>query len=115
MLVSTCLAFSDVSAELWQYKDTFMLALSAQEEEHVHLILSYAQVKALAKAFRLLHEKALLQPLLETKHGNIFGDMTVKVVLPQEQESNTKKEEESICPPPNLSARTEAEPLSETA
>lgn len=114
MFISTCLAFTEIDAELNQCNETFIIALKAQGDGDIHLTVSYSQAKLLAEGLTTLINQAPVNELVETKYGNILGGMRVKVSLANNI-INAEKGEEKLCQQPDLFAQMEAVSLSEIA
>jgi hypothetical protein len=114
MFITDCFAYTDITAELRQHKETFVLAVKSQNDIELHLTLNYLQTKVLAEGLLTMINQASLKEFLETKSSHILGDMKIKLDLLQSNEIN-KEEVEAISQQDVLSAQTDKTTLPQIA
>lgn len=113
MFVSNCFAFTDISVDLRQNRDTFVLALKDKTDHAIHLTLSYLQVRLLAEGMFTMLGKAQVKELMESEDGHLAGSMSVNIAL--QEAINNEKGENAICQQPNSSVQMETLSLSKIA
>ena len=79
MVISTCLAYSDIQVEISQLQETFMLAVRSEDNSYIQLTLNYTQAKLLAEGLSGFLCQAPVQPLLAIKGGTLLGDAKIQV------------------------------------
>lgn len=80
MIISTCLAYTDLNAEFRQQDETFVVALRSRDADGLLLTLSYPQVQSLAEGLLFTLGQADAETLLKSKHNYLFGDMTIQTI-----------------------------------
>ncbi len=101
-MTTECLAYTDITVEVSQQQDAFLLSLQADDTVSIRLILNYLQVKTLADALLALACRGKLQDFLDTKYDFLFGDIRVKLDIGEEEAGG---EGEKACRPNTSSAR----------
>lgn len=115
MLITDCFAYEDVTAELYQEKDTFAVALKTQNQIDISLTLNYMQVKILVDGLLAIVNQASVKDFLATKSDFIMGDMIIKMDVKGVNEVDNKEGVEDTCRQNILSVQTEEISLSKSA
>ncbi|MDU2064651.1 MAG: hypothetical protein E6713_07380 [Sporomusaceae bacterium] len=96
--VSACLAYDSLQADLKTYQGCFMITLHTEQEERLHVTLSYTQTKELADGLSQLLSTMVLQSVGDPDKASLFGDLVIQFL---------SEKEEELCQPINLSVRME--------
>lgn len=115
MFISECLAYEDITAELRQYKNNFMITLSGGNGIEISLTLNYLQMKVLSDGIRAMVTQSQLKEFQESDTSNILGDITVMLDIAQAEEVCNENGEGAICQPDILPALTDEASLSKIA
>ncbi|HWR08531.1 hypothetical protein [Sporomusa sp.] len=101
MFMIECIAHTDVSAELSQQQENFLVTLKTGRAVDICLILNYLQVKVLAKGLLALIAQAKLHELSNTDTNNQLGGMDVTFAINTPE--NYSKERGEVPYPPSFS------------
>lgn len=116
MIITHCYAYSDMIADLNQYSsDTFTIALKGQGEGSIHLTLSYSQAKSLSEGISTMLSHVRVKEITSSAHGQLAGDMSLNLKLPEDNTENDEEGGEPECQPPSLSVLMETVYLSKIA
>lgn len=117
MFILDCLAFTDITTELYRQKNTFVMVLKTKQHTAVSLTLSYTQAKVLADAMLAAVQQAPILEMTEPVSSCIMGDMTMELEPdPAKQDRNqNEKGESEPCRPNILPVPTETASLSRSA
>ncbi|WP_371371020.1 hypothetical protein [Sporomusa aerivorans] len=99
MVISTCLAYSDIQLELSQLQETFMLAIRSADNSYIQLTVNYTQAKLLAEGLTGFLCQAPVQPLL-AKGGALLGNAKLQIELHTIVHSELKREQLTACQNP---------------
>lgn len=113
MLINDCLAFTDITAELYQGKGTFILTIKTPDKHSFSLVFNYVQTKALSDGLMTIINRGSLKGLLESKFNDILGDVEVKMDVLQENDEREGARE--TCRQNTSFVLTEDAALSKTA
>lgn len=107
MLIMDSFAHTDITTEIYQYKESFVVKFKTEDFNDIRLTLNHTQIKVLADGLMAMANQAEIKELLENKSVRDLGNMKIKFGVLQGVEEQ--------CPQNISSAPTEAISLSEIA
>lgn len=120
MFITDCLAYTDISAELTQQDDSFIVTIRANKGSDISLTLNFLQARVLAEGLLTLTGQARLDEITEATSKHVVGDIKLSFSYSTDNEdmdtdSNSQTKGEKACQLQPLSAPTEMKHLFKTA
>jgi|GEM_PF-2250376 len=116
MFITDCLAYTDISVELTQQDEIFIVSMKANKGTDISITLNYLQVKLLAEGLLAITGQAKLNELTKDTSKYATGDIKLSLYCSTNDEiENSYEKGETLCQQQPLSVLTEKKHLFKTA